>query len=183
MPISLSVNHCVYNSIVCKRCYCWSCDSGMTMNMLIWWQWMLSCCVNHVLWMWIYCLNRRLPFSPTINQWPTSLCQKAGKRVGQYHLLCTMNYQALFKSNQQWHSWTLSSMSQWCSQNRVVLCWGTGRATYMVLRNVRKVSVWKHTLLGGVWGITHQENRTSEIPSAGFSGQESVAKIIHISSI
>ena len=92
----------------------------MTVNMLIWWQWMLLCRVNHVLWMWIHCLNRRLPFSPTINQWPTSLCQKADKHVGQYHLLCTMNYQALFKSNEQWHSWTLSSLTQWCSQNRVV---------------------------------------------------------------
>ena len=30
-------------------------------------------------------------------------------------------------------------------------CRGTGRATYTVLCNVRKVSVWKHALLGG-WG-------------------------------
>ena len=40
---------------------------------------------------------------------------------------------------------------------------------------------------GGVWGHTHArkilEFRTSEIASARFSGQVSVAKIIHISSI
>ena len=44
----------------------------------------------------------------------------------------------------------------------------------------------KHALLGGPGGKPPQENfefRTSEIASAGFSGQVSVAKIIHISSI
>ena len=46
-----------------------------------------------------------------------------------------------------------------------------------------KVSVRKHTLLGGSGGMPHLEFRTSKIASAGFSGQVSVAKIIHIFSI
>ena len=58
----------------------------------------------------------------------------------------------------------------------------------MVLCNVRKVSVWKHALLGGSGGMPPHprkilEFRTSDIASTGFSGQVSVAKIIHISSI
>ena len=71
-------------------------------------------------------------------------------------------------------------MIQWHSQNRVVAR-EKGRATYTVLRNVQKVSVWKHALLGGSGGMPPQEFRTSKIASAGFSGQVSVAKIIHIS--
>ena len=56
----------------------------------------------------------------------------------------------------------------------------------MVPHNVGKVSVRKHAPLGGPEGNHHQENfefRTSEITSAGFSDQVSVAKIIHICSI
>ena len=70
-----------------------------------------------------------------------------------------------------------SGVPEYCS------CRGTGRAKYMVLCNVRKVSVWKHALLGG-WGHAPPrkilEFKTSKIASAGFSGQVSVAKIIHI---
>ena len=72
--------------------------------------------------------------------------------------------------------------TQWRSQNRVV-------ARAQVGQHVRscamcgKVSVRKHTLLGGSGGMPHLEFRTSEIASAGFSGQVSVAKIIHIFSI
>ena len=57
----------------------------------------------------------------------------------------------------------------------------------MVLRNVWKVSLRKHALLGESGGMPPPsrktlEFRTSEIASAGFSGQVRVAKIIHISS-
>ena len=52
----------------------------------------------------------------------------------------------------------------------------------MVLHNVWKVSVWKHAILGCSGGMPPRKFRTSEIASAGFSGQIlSVAKIIHIS--
>ena len=53
----------------------------------------------------------------------------------------------------------------------------------MVLHNVRKVSVQKHTCLGGSGGMPLQEFRTSEITSAGFSGQVSVAKISSIQEV
>ena len=60
-------------------------------------------------------------------------------------------------------------------------------ATYTVLC---KVSMWKHALLEGSGGMPPPppprkilELRTSEIASAGFSGQVSVVKIVHISSI
>ena len=49
-----------------------------------------------------------------------------------------------------------------------------------------KLALRKHALLGGSEGNHNQENfefRTSEITSAGFSDQVSVAKIIHICSI
>ena len=39
---------------------------------------------------------------------------------------------------------------------------GQRQGTYMVLRNVWKVSVQKHTCLGGSWGMPLQEFRTSE---------------------
>ena len=55
----------------------------------------------------------------------------------------------------------------------------------MVLYNVRKVGVQKYALLGESGGMPPRkilECRTSEIASAGFSGQVSVVKIIHISS-
>ena len=52
-----------------------------------------------------------------------------------------------------------------------------------MLCNVQKISVRKDTLLGGSGGMPHQEFRTSEVASAGFLGQVSIAKIIHISSI
>ena len=55
-----------------------------------------------------------------------------------------------------------------------------------MLRSVWKVSVQKQALLGECGGMPPRkilEFRTSEIESAGFSGQVSVAKIIHISSI
>ena len=55
---------------------------------------------------------------------------------------------------------------QWRSQNRVVAWAQVGQHIYC----------WA-LCGGGLWV------RTSEIPSAGFSGQVSVAKIIHISSI
>ena len=42
---------------------------------------------------------------------------------------------------------------------------------------------WKHNLLGACHPRKNLEFRTSKIASAGFSGQVSVAKIIHISSI
>ena len=83
----------------------------------------------------------------------------------------------------------ITAIAQWRSQNRVVAWAQVRRVTYTVLRKVRKVSMQKHALLWGSVGMLPPlprkflEFRTSEIASAGFSGQVSVAKIIHISSI
>ena len=95
--------------------------------------------------------------------------------------ICTRNG-TLLPSMWKCTTWYLSPYNQWGSQNRVVAWAQVGQ--YIVLRNVRKVSVQKHTLLGGSGGMLPRkivEFRSSETASAGFSGQVSVAKIIHIS--
>ena len=80
------------------------------------------------------------------------------------------------------HPHTCTHTEQWRSQNRVV-AWAQVGQHIRCYAMCGKLCVGAH-YFRGVWGhASPRKFRTSEIASAGFSGQVlSVAKIIHISS-
>ena len=111
---------CVDNSIVCERCHCWSYHChvivDMTVNMLIWTQWILPYGVNHVMYLWITmfkhtpafqrheqsmthlpllkCRRRCSTVSPSVQDELSSLISQPGPLWATTIQYCTHNYSA-----------------------------------------------------------------------------------------